>query len=63
MHTQDDPLIYNTITHSRRINVMADCDRSGMEEYEEPLRGKFEYKKNKDGTINKNAVIRRQCRK
>lgn len=38
---------------------MADCDLKEMVEYEEPdgpLDRKFEYKRNKDGTIKKHVV-------
>ena len=45
---------------------MADCDPNKMEESEEPvgrLDGKLKYKENKDGTINKHAVICTHCRK
>ena len=55
------PIIHPTPSTCPHSNVMlADCDLNEMEEPGEPvgpLDGKFEYQKNKDGTINKHVVI------
>ncbi len=67
---QDDLLLYPTIPLTPSIrchfNIMADCDPNKMEESQEPvgpLDGQFEYKKNKDGSINKHIVICTHCMK
>ena len=54
------PIIHPTPSTCPCSNVMADCDPNKTEQSVElvgPLDGKFEYKKNKDGTINKHVMI------
>lgn len=54
------PIIHPTpSTGPRSYIMMADCDPNEMAESTEPvgpLDGKFQYKKEKDGTINKHVV-------
>lgn len=53
------PIIHHTLSSCPRSKVMADCDLKEMVESEEPdgpLDRKFEYKRNKDGTIKKHVV-------
>lgn len=60
------PIIHPTTSTRPCSNVMAGCDPNEMEESKEPvgaLDGRFEYKKNKDGIINKHVVISTHCRK